>query len=349
MSTTGNPLEVVHNLEGMNLPSGWTIQKKKEKKNTDTGGNFSVCYHVVDSSGKVAFMKVLNLARVLAQPGDQLKNIQHLIETFNFERNALDVCEQYRLRRVAAALEHGKIDIPGNPFGVYYIIFEQASGDIRRGMEDLANVPMAWMLRSLHQSASGLWQLNRKRIAHQDVKPSNVLLFPDVGVKVADLGSADIEGGTSPRGHYHYAGDPSYAPPELLYGEVSTDWERRRLGADMYLLGSLIVFVLFQVTMTSAVLKKMHHQHRPGFWPTGYRTALPYVRKAFAEVIEEIRAQLPEWLREEMIQIIQQLCEPDPNLRGNPRDIGAAPYSLERYVSILNRLAKKAEAMIPSP
>ena len=119
MSATGNPLEVVHNLEGMTLPTGWKILTKKEKKSTDTGGNFSVCYHVTSTEGKAAFMKVLNLARVLAQPGDQLTNIQHLIETFNFERKALDVCEQYRLRRVAAALEHGKLDLPGNPYGVF--------------------------------------------------------------------------------------------------------------------------------------------------------------------------------------------------------------------------------------
>lgn len=50
-------------------------------------------------------------------------------------------------------------------------------------------------------------------IAHQDLKPSNVLPI---------------------------AGDPTYAPPELLYNYVPADWNVRRYACDVYLLGANI-------------------------------------------------------------------------------------------------------------
>ena len=70
----------------------------------------------------------------------------------------------------------------------------------------------------------------------------------------------------------------------------------------------------------------------------------PFLLNAYAEVLEEIRPMIPENIRDELIQIIAQLCHPVPELRGNPRGIAGVhtPYSLERYISIVDRLSKKA-------
>ena len=48
---------------------------------------------------------------------------------------------------------------------------------------------------------------------------------------------------------------------------------------------------------------------------------------------------------DELAGLVTQLCNPDPQLRGHPKNIGyrGDRYSLERYVSIFDRLAKKAE------
>ena len=46
----------------------------------------------------------------------------------------------------------------------------------------------------MHHIATGLFQLHSAAVAHQDLKPSNVLVFDHSISKVADLGSASVKG-----------------------------------------------------------------------------------------------------------------------------------------------------------
>jgi len=336
-------LDCAHNLVGLTIVDGWKATEKIQKSAASTGGHFSVGYIVEKAGHPKAFMKVLDLTKALSMSGDQLSNIQDLISQFTFERDALKICGEFKLKRIASAIADGKMDISGNPFGVYYIIFEMADGDVRNHLKKMKPIDYAWMLRGIHQVAAGLAQLHSKDIAHQDLKPSNVLVFAHNLIKIGDLGCADIKGRMSPRGHYKIAGDRSYAPPELLYSETPTDWRKRRLGTDMYLFGSLITFLFAQATMTAAIKQKLHPMHRPGFWPHDFRTALPYVRNAFGKVMADIKAALPDEFREDLYLAILQLCDPDPNLRGHPDNLNISQHSFERYVSLFNKLAKRAE------
>ena len=63
--------------------------------------------------------------------------------------------------------------------------------------------------RTLHHIAVGLQQLHGEGIAHQDLKPSNVLFFETFGAKLADLGCADTlkNPASSPHGHWGITGD----------------------------------------------------------------------------------------------------------------------------------------------
>ena len=170
MSKPANHLEVVNHLLGAKLHDGWEVVEKTKREVTDTGGCFSVSYVVRHGTGRIGFLKVLNLAKALAMPGDQLENVQNLIAAFKFERDTLDLCKEYNLNRVASAIYHGKLDVDGNPFGVYYIIFEIAEdGDIRRKLAKAERVDIAWMLRNLHHTANGIRQMHSKQIAHQDL------------------------------------------------------------------------------------------------------------------------------------------------------------------------------------
>lgn len=324
MSTS---LDAAHNLVGLNLPGEWRVTEKLQRGDNATGGHFSVSYIVEQKHGKKAFLKVLDLARALSMPGDQLKNIGSLIQQFGFERETLRVCRNHRLKRVAAAIADGKLEIPGNPFGIYYIIFELAEGDIRKQMNRLQGMDLAWVLRTLHHSAVALSELHGKGIAHQDIKPSNVLTYGPREAKVSDLGCADIKEKGSPRGHLAIAGNRSYAPPELLYGAVPNDWSQRRLGTDMYLFGSLVTFVFTQVTTTGALIAILHPTHRPGIWPHDYRTVLPYVRDAFGRLMAQIRLALPLSVRDEIGEAIELLCEPDPCRRGHRKDLNYSQFN----------------------
>jgi galactose-1-phosphate uridylyltransferase len=62
--------------------------------------------------------------------------------------------------------------------------------------------------------------------------------------------------------------------------------------------------------------------------------------------MEEIRAALPERLREELGEVIEYLCDPDPAKRGETKFTGRQQYSFERVVSMMNRLAAKEELAI---
>jgi serine/threonine protein kinase len=89
----------------------------------------------------------------------------------------------------------------------------------------------------LHHSAIGLHELHSIGVAHQDVKPSNVLVFPVEGSKLTDLGSSSQVGKPSQSDRKFIPGDVSYATPEQWYG-----WSQSPNFSNRYLVDGLIAF-----------------------------------------------------------------------------------------------------------
>jgi serine/threonine protein kinase len=122
--------------------------------------------------------------------------------------------------------------------------------------KELYKNELAWKLRALHHITTGLKQLHGSDVVHQDLKPSNVVVF-DSGSdnqtsKLADLGRASRSNAHCPFDELPWAGDVNYAPPEVFYSFYEVDWHKRRIASDMYLLGSLVSFLLFQTTASAA-------------------------------------------------------------------------------------------------
>ena len=100
---------------------------------------------------------------------------------------------------------------------------------------------LAFIFRSLHNTAVGLQQLHKNGIAHQDLKPSNVLVFDKVS-KISDLGRASTQEISFRYDNLIIPGDRNYAPIEQLYNyHFCNDFEEK-FAADLYLLGSLFIF-----------------------------------------------------------------------------------------------------------
>jgi len=342
-------------MEGIELENGWKVVSKVPRAPTATGGFFSVPYFVEhDDIGKNkrAFLKALNL-RQIANEKDFVRLMEQHTRAFNFERETLELCRGKRLKRIATLIEAGEYRPPQSQWPVAYIIFELAvGGDARNQLAKLGSFNLAWTLRTLHQIAVGLQQLHGEGIAHQDLKPSNILFFEAFGAKLADLGCADTERkpSESPRGQLGIAGDLNYAPPELLYSEFSSDWKVRRLGCDLYLLGSLIVFFFTGGASFNAVMgQQIHPGHKPLQWHHDYRTVLPYIRVAFEAAIVEIEKEIPASVRPRVIEVLRWLCEPDPKRRGHPTDLGISQFNLERIISAFDYLAARAEHNIVEP
>lgn len=338
-------------LVGRDLPGGWHVDSIVHRPPTSTGGKFSVGYLVVNTDGRKAYLKALDFSAAFQQP-DPARALEDLTKAYNFERDLLAQCKKQRLRRVVTPLADGTVKVPGN-FGdlgnVPYLLFELATGDIRNEVAKWQKFDLAWALRSLHQSAVGLQELHLTGIAHQDLKPSNVLVFPIEGSKLSDLGCASHIQIPSRVDKLNIPGDIGYAAPEQNYGwRHSQDFSSRYI-ADLYHLGSLIFFFFLSCSATSAIQLKISQKHAKEFTNSDFPQDLPIIQHAFGEVLADLRASVESStgdLADEIVMIAQQLCEPDPRRRGDPGALAAAyrrQHDIQAYISRFDRLARKAE------
>lgn len=332
-------------LTGRTLDGGWQVLEPLSRTQDQTGGHFSHGYRVRRDDGTEAFLKALDFSEALKMP-DPARVLQALTTAFNFERDLLYRCRERKLRRIVRPLDAGSVTIDGyGPAGVVqYLVLEKAEGDLRARLAS-ANFDLAFRLRALHHIAVGMRQLHSIGIAHQDLKPSNVLQFPEAGSKLTDLGRAGANDSPAPHDHFTIAGDKTYAPPELLYGFVLPDWEPRRLGCDVYLLGSMIVFLFSGYSMTGLLFGKLDQQFRFDRWGGGYEAVLPYVQDAFDRAVEEFSAgALPEDVRGALESALRELCNPDPRQRGRRSGFQhVSPFDLGSYVTLFDLLAGRAE------
>ena len=346
MTTPSRPSNPCTQLAGRSLENGWKVGELVEPNAVATGGHFSVGYLATHEDGRTGFLKALDFGDVAAQP-DIPDFIQRLVTAFNFERELLKRTQSRRMSRVIQALEYGEVEVPGSVFGrVPYLIFEFADGsDVRQYLSTSAQFDVAWKLRTLHHASVGLRQLHADRIAHQDLKPSNVLVFENIGSKIGDLGRASIKGTDGPSDQWPIAGAKPYAPPEQLYGHIDSDWDRRRLGTDLYHLGSLAVFFFTNQSMNSILIQFLHNDHRPGNTGLVYKDILPYVQAAFGQALNAIEPVIPDSIKTDLIPQITYLCDPNPETRGHPlaRRRGGRQCDIDRFVSAFNLLATKAE------
>jgi hypothetical protein len=75
---------------------------------------------------------------------------------------------------------------------------------------------------------------------------------------------------------------------------------------------------------------------------------LPYIQHAFTAVLTDLRSAvtpITEDLADEIIMIADQLCEPDPRRRGDPKILSSKipQHDLQPYISRFDRLARYAE------
>lgn len=335
-------------LLGLTLPGGWRIVEQIPKLQTETGSNFSTGYIVEGNDGRRYFLKAIDFSSALHDP-DPARALQQLTEAFNLERDVLNISK--RLSCVVTAIEDGKLLDPGQqPTDVVqYIIFELADDNLRRMAVVSKRLPMSVGFKALHNVANGLRQLHQQQVAHQDTKPSNVLRFGERQYKVGDLGRCSVKGRVAPHDDKDIAGDPAYAPPELLYGQTDPEFVVRRFGADAYLLGSLAAFLVTGIPMTALLIRELDPSARPKAWGGTYAAVMSQVQAAYARALERVAEEIPDAApyKKLLLETIGQLCDPDTTRRGHPSTrfvMGNTgnPYDLERYVSIFNRLAFEA-------
>jgi len=340
-------------LEGRTLAEGYVVGERLSITEDHTGGGFSVCYNA-SKDGQPFFVKATDLTFYGSDTEDLAVRLERALSIYNFEKLLLEIARLHAMSRIVNVVAANQIalDIGGIPIPVFYLVFKKAEDNLReRLMDDLPMEPID-RLRALRQVVTGLNQLHTHGIAHQDVKPSNVVNYAkqgeDLDSKITDLGRGSHREHRALHDSIACAGDKRYAPLELLYEEPAAGFDRRRLGADAYLFGSLIAQIFSGVTITQAVLAKLPETHQPKPWGDGYATLLPRLREAFDAVVVELRPSWPYQAEDPKIAAkmeltVRQLCDPDPARRGYP---GAAstvnPLDMQRYISVLDALILQA-------
>jgi eukaryotic-like serine/threonine-protein kinase len=342
-----NPAEL---LQGLTLDTGWYVEELLVRSATQTGGAFSSSYKLSKPDGSRAFLKAMDYEQALNAP-DPAAQLKLLIDAYVFEREIVELCGTKRLSRVVKAIGSGKInsiELPGFPSRVVqYLIFELApDGDLRQSLSAKPQFDLVWTLKSLHEIFVAAQQLHTHGIAHQDIKPSNVLGCGVDGVKLADLGRAWHAKIASPHDWMPCAGARAYAAPESLYqGAILTE-DERRYGADFYLLGSMVVFMFSGLRTTASLTSCLLPAHTWKNWAGTYDQVIPYLEHGFAQMLQTLRLSIPDdALWNELLPIIRQTCDPDVKRRGDQSHNGAigSRFRLERFISKFYALYLRAK------
>jgi serine/threonine protein kinase len=247
-------------LEGKTLDGGWRVVKQVQQDLDATGGHFSVGYLVEHDDGRKGFLKALDYAKAFSGKGKPVSiALQELTESINFEKYVLSRCRDRRLDRIVISIADGTY-VDGQPGidTVEYLIFELADGDVRKHMKVVDKLDVIWRVKTLHHIATGLNQLHTNDIFHQDIKPSNILVFTRDLSKIADVGRSACPGQSPPHFLSLFAGDWTYAPPDVLYQFALPDPTMRALSFDAYLLGSMVVYFFTSHATTPLLLSELH-------------------------------------------------------------------------------------------
>ncbi len=314
----------------------WLIIEKRNKDQEDNSGYFSTCYNVRNEEGELAFLKAFNYQYAFGPGRLSADTLKEMTENYIYERDLLKFCEENRMRRVVSAIDNGEYREPDEAMPVPYLVFEIAQGNFKSD-KFISNPSLSWKLKSFHGALVGLSQLHSKKIAHQDIKPSNILIFGGNYSKISDLGNATQLGNESNWDN----GDLRYAPIELLYRYCSNDWETRRFGADFFMMGGLLFFMITQINLLALMIHKLPENKKPECFGGKFEEIKPYLLKVHSESLAEISESIPELIRDELMIILAELSNPIPDNRGNPQKLirRHKQFSLERYISIIDRLS----------
>ncbi len=144
----------------------------------------------------------------------------------------------WREARAAARLSHantvGVYDF-GEDAGRPFIVMELVEGpSLADRLRDQGRLPVTEVVRLGAAVLSGLNAAHRRGLVHRDVKPSNILLPAEGGVKLADFGIATDGGAADLTSAGQVVGTPRYLAPERAAGQPATP------ASDVYAVGAIM-------------------------------------------------------------------------------------------------------------
>jgi hypothetical protein len=347
-------------LKGRTLAGGWYVEERVLLPDSHTGSAFSVGYIVRNADNQRGFLKAFDYVLAFAG-GDPTTELNMLTTAYLAERDLIQWCNGKGLSRIVRSLAADTTRVEGySPNLVNYLIFEAADQDARLTMAQADPADQVPRLGLAHHAAVALVQLHSNAVTHQDVKPSNLLVWNHgdsqnrtsrYNGKLGDLGCAHKPDLPSPHDEKPIVGDRAYVTPEQLYKcPVSMVQPLRRQANDMFMFGNLLVYLMASVTYNELLFSELDpSQHWKQFGGT-FEDVLPGLVDAHGRVLVTLRTVLLPQIVDELVKMIGQLCNPDPTRRGDPVAIsrGQNPYDLRRFVTRLDLLKARAEIEVRS-
>ncbi len=171
------------------------------------------------------------------------------------------------------------------------------------------------------------------------VKAENALVFSgrEAVCKLSDLGRSKhlAEPRRFAAGEYLVGrGDWRYAPPEVLWGQFRPD-ETGMRRVDVYLLGSVLTSGVPGQSPPAAALgprtavdiARWSFSAAPDERSGAYRALLPEVNARYESAFVLFEAVVPAPVRQPVMGLLRQLCNPDPALRDSRGRSGLADLS----------------------
>lgn len=332
-------------LVGFTIAERWELKRLLHEKPPESGGNFGTGYVAYDLKEKVErFVKVVDFRARLAN----ISQLTAMLQIAQFEVEMHRHCA--RLSRVVRMIDHGQlffVSSAGQEYSLLCLVLERGEGDIKSHVDFLPDRSPYWKLWVLRDVALAVTQIERANLAHNDIKPSNVIRFeskgPNHNIKLGDIGRAVTKQGTGPFDSLEWAGDPRHRPIETLYGLKETEFQNRHTAADAYMLGNLMSFLFAGVSLTERVVNSIPEEYRPGNYTGEYQKLLDIIRHAWTAIVQgQIAPTFPPELRNELTAILSSLTEPDPRVRGDLRARRGGMVGMDRIYAKLERLAHRA-------
>ena len=181
----------------------------------------------------------------------------------------------YREARLSAKLDHPNVVrgfAVGEENGLHYFAMEFVDGDsVDKVLARSVKLSLRDVFKITLEVARALEHLHSRGIVHRDVKPANIIITRDGGVKLADLGLAKKLAGEPLTRVGDVFGTPEYMPPEQK--EVVGAVDQR---SDIYSLGATL------------------YQLLTGRWPSGARNAAPDEREKPYVLVRDVDPTVPE-------------------------------------------------------